>query len=81
MIREDEWLAELQRLQAGPDSEGLTTRELLVIWKCGKDTALKRLRELSDAGRIVVCYKKVLGLNGRMTTASSYKLKPKEDER
>lgn len=70
----EEWLAELERLQAKPNHAGHTTRELAQEWKCSERLVKDRLRTLLDAGRLSVGTRAMRRIDGRPCPIPTYLL-------
>ena len=72
-----EWQAELQRVLAPRNGEGVTLRELAEAWDVSTRTAGERIRALNRAGRLIVDWRQEpTVLPGRMNKSPVYRLKP-----
>lgn len=74
-IREDEWLAEWERIEEEKFAgEGASVMELKKLWDVSELTARKRVRTLLDAGKLRVSEKRAMRIDGRTAIVPSYVL-------
>jgi len=80
-ITENEWLSELQRLEAAQKSSvdgALTTRELCNALRMSSQRAQRLIRQLKEEGRIEVVRRKEMRIDGISTLVPAYRLLPKK---
>lgn len=77
-ITVDEWLAEYERLlNQTPTPDGYTADELAAHWGVSKVIALRRLRQMRDAGYgLAVSRKRTTRLDGKLSFTPCYRLIP-----
>jgi MarR-like DNA-binding transcriptional regulator SgrR of sgrS sRNA len=75
-ITHDEWLAALEAAQAQrpQDDEGMTAREIAVVFGCSDKKCLELLRKIQDAGRLAVGRRNMIRLDGKPQCVPVYRI-------